>query len=210
MIWRRGTKSTGTRKRIEKFCRRATGAALPTAGLGSCASRRSCDRGLARSRHDASGDDCLPDARMSNGPRRHAARDTDLACPRADRRSRDARRGDLEGHAGSPGSFDHHPQRLLQPSARRPPDGPCRGYRGSDAGFSGTHGPASRSQARAPSGAGGRARRYLLSYTGCWRPAGLAALRPRRVAVGALTPQAQRTVLHPHAGRCHLGVGRQP
>src|SRR5262245_1994932 len=29
MIWRRGTKSTGTRQRIDKFCRRATGAALP-------------------------------------------------------------------------------------------------------------------------------------------------------------------------------------
>src|SRR5437899_5244410 len=112
MIWRRGTKSTGTRKRIEKFCRRAIGAALPTAGPGSGASRSSCARGLARSRHDASGDDCFPDARMSNGPGRHAARGTDLACPRADRRSRDARRGDLEGHAGSPGSFDHHPQRL--------------------------------------------------------------------------------------------------
>src|SRR5438093_2041338 len=72
MIWRRGTKSTGTRKRLEKFCRRATGAALPTAGPGSGASRSSCDRGLARSRHDSSGDDCLPDARMSNGPGRHA------------------------------------------------------------------------------------------------------------------------------------------
>ena len=179
MIWRRGTKSTGTRKRIEKLCRRATGAALPTAGPGSGASRSSCGRGLARSRHDASGDDCFPDARMSNGPGRHAARGTDLACPRADRRSRDARRGDLEGHAGSPGSFAHHPQRLLRPSARRPPDGPCRGYRGSDAGFSGTHGPASRSQA--PCAFRRRRESWTVSpivAAGCWRPAGLAALRP--------------------------------